>query len=176
MRRLRLERPIDPPHGLLSGEGGGRSGFADLRAKLTPLLEVDLETGGLSTASFILLLDAYIPCAHQRRLTLALVGIELGSAEPSAGEVARAVRSKVRTTDELGRLAGGRLALLLPGFDPVFAPTVITRLRVALAPQESGSEPRANRIRLALARSRQLRANAAASDWLRDLDASLATR
>src|SRR5262245_413502 len=121
-----------------------RSGFDDVRHALSGQIEREIDSLLLARASLDRLLNALLVRAPQRRSALGLVGIELEDwktqserlgADPARqafAQLAREVRGKVRSSDELGRLGDGQIAVVLLGCEAHVLGGVAERLRLAL--------------------------------------------
>jgi GGDEF domain-containing protein len=121
-----------------------RSGFDDVRFALSGQLERELDSLLLSRSSLDRLLNALLVRAPQRRTSLGLVAIELedwkahaervaaATARAAFAQLARELRQRVRSSDELGRLSESSVAIVLLGCEPHLLGSVAERLRLAL--------------------------------------------
>ncbi len=121
-----------------------RSGFDDVRHALSGQLERELDSLLLSRSSLDRLLNALLVRAPQRRTSVGLVAIELddwksqterleaNTARAAFAQLARELRQRVRSSDELGRLGESSIAVILLGCEPHVLPNVGERLRLAL--------------------------------------------
>ncbi len=121
-----------------------RSGFDDVRHALSGQIEREIDSLLLPRASLDRLLNALLVRAPQRRSALGLVGIEIedwksqserlgqGPARNAFSQLARELRKRVRSADELGRLGDGQIAVVLLGCEAHVLGGVAERLRLAL--------------------------------------------
>jgi diguanylate cyclase (GGDEF)-like protein len=121
-----------------------RSGFDDVRHALSGQLERELDSLLLSRTSLDRLLNALLVRAPQRRTSLGLVAVELDdwktqserldaqSARAAFAQLARELRQRVRSSDELGRLGESSIAIVLLGCEAHVLASVAERLRLAL--------------------------------------------
>src|SRR5262245_56398072 len=121
-----------------------RSGFDDVRHALSGQIEREIDSLLLVRASLDRMLNALLVRAPQRRSALGLVGIELEDwkalcdrlghtpARNAFAQLARELRVRVRSSDELGRLGEGQIAILLLGCEAHVLGNVAERLRHAL--------------------------------------------
>ena len=121
-----------------------RSGFDDVRHALSAQIEREIDSLLLARASLDRLLNALLVRAPQRRSALGLVGLELEDwksqsermgpvpARNAFAQLARELRQKVRSSDELGRLGDGQIAVVLVGCEAHVLGGVAERLRLAL--------------------------------------------
>src|SRR5262249_59306125 len=118
-----------------------RSGFDDVRHALSGQIEREIDSLLLVRSSLDRMLNALLVRAPQRRSALGLVGVEvddwkaqsdrlgLAPARSAFAQLARELRARVRSSDELGRLADGQIAILLLGCEPHVLGGVAERLR-----------------------------------------------
>jgi GGDEF domain-containing protein len=121
-----------------------RSGFDDVRHGLSGQLERELDSLLLSRSSLDRLLNALLVRAPQRRSPLGLVAVELDdwkvqserldppTARAAFSHLARELRQRVRSSDELGKLGESSIAIVLLGCDAHVLGSVGERLRLAL--------------------------------------------
>jgi len=121
-----------------------RSGFDDVRHGLSGQIEREIDSLLLVRSSLDRMLNALLVRAPQRRSALGLVGVEVedwkaqtdrlgdAPARNAFAQLARELRARVRSSDELGRLADGQIAILLLGCEPHVLGGVAERLRLAL--------------------------------------------
>jgi diguanylate cyclase (GGDEF)-like protein len=121
-----------------------RSGFDDVRHALSGQIEREVDSLLLARAALDRLLNALLVRAPQRRSALGLVGIEIedwkaqadrlgqATARKAFAQLARELRQRVRTSDELGRLGDGQIAVVLVGCEAHVLGGVAERLRLAL--------------------------------------------
>ena len=121
-----------------------RSGFDDVRHALSGQIEREIDSLLLVRSSLDRLLNALLVRAPQRRSALGLVGIELedwkaqsdrlgpAHARNAFAQLARELRSRVRSSDEVGRLGDGQIAVVLLGCEAHVLGGVAERLRLAL--------------------------------------------
>lgn len=154
MKRNARDAAADPPGGAsatgptaeptLEQGFDSRSGFDDVRHALSGQLERELDSLLLSRTSLDRLLNALLVRAPQRRTSLGLVAIEVddwkthserldaASARAAFAHLARELRQRVRSSDELGRLGESSIAIVLPGCEAHVLGSVAERLRLAL--------------------------------------------
>lgn len=154
MKSNARDAAAEPPRGagamgttaetILDTSFDSRSGFDDVRHALSGQLERELDSLLLSRSSLDRLLNALLVRAPQRRTALGLVGVEFDEWKSSSAELApadarvafselaRELRRKVRSSDELGRLGESSVALVLPGCEAHVLGNVAERLRLAL--------------------------------------------
>jgi len=121
-----------------------RSGFDDVRHALSGQLEREMDSLLLSRSSLDRLLNALLVRAPQRRTSVGLVAIELDdwkmhaerldevAARAAFAQLARELRQRVRSSDELGRLGESSIAAVLLGCEAHVLGSVAERLRLAL--------------------------------------------
>jgi diguanylate cyclase (GGDEF)-like protein len=121
-----------------------RTGFDDVRHALSGQLERELDSLLLSRASLDRLLNALLVRAPQRRTSLGLIAIEVEdwktqseqldapTARAAFAQLARELRQRVRSSDELGRLGESSIAIVLLGCEAHVLGSVAERLRLAL--------------------------------------------
>jgi len=121
-----------------------RTGFDDVRHALSGQLERELDSLLLSRSSLDRLLNALLVRAPQRRTSLGLVAIEVDdwkthrerldapTARAAFTQLARELRQRVRSSDELGRLGESSIAIVLLGCEAHVLGSVAERLRLAL--------------------------------------------
>ncbi|MFI5314865.1 MAG: diguanylate cyclase domain-containing protein [Myxococcota bacterium] len=121
-----------------------RSGFDDVRHALSGQLERELDSLLLARSSLDRLLNALLVRAPQRRTSLGLLAIELedwkthteridaAAARAAFAQLARELRQRVRSSDELGRLGESTIAVVLLGCEAHVIGAVAERLRLAL--------------------------------------------
>jgi GGDEF domain-containing protein len=140
-----------------------RSGFDDVRHALSGQIEREVDSLLLARASLDRLLNALLVRAPQRRSALGLVGIELEDwksqserlgptpARSAFAQLARELRQKVRSSDELGRLGDGQIAVVLLGCEAHVLGGVAERLRLALDGRVLGGVGQTLRASLSIA-------------------------
>jgi GGDEF domain-containing protein len=140
-----------------------RSGFDDVRHALSGQLEREVDSLLLSRSSLDRLLNALLVRAPQRRTALGLVGLEVeewkaqsasleaGSARAAFAQLARELRQRVRSSDELGRLGDSSMAVVLLGCEAHVLGGVAERLRLALDGKVLGSVSEPVRVSLSVA-------------------------
>jgi len=121
-----------------------RTGFDDVRHALSGQLERELDSLLLSRGSLDRLLNALLVRAPQRRTSLGLVAVEVDdwkthseqldppTARAAFAQLARELRQRVRSSDELGRLGESSIAIVLLGCEAHVLASVAERLRLAL--------------------------------------------
>jgi diguanylate cyclase (GGDEF)-like protein len=121
-----------------------RSGFDDVRHALSGQLERELDSLLLSRSSLDRLLNALLVRAPQRRTSLGLVAVELDdwksvserldppAARAAFAQLARELRQRVRSSDELGRLGESSIAIVLLSCEAHVLGSVAERLRLSL--------------------------------------------
>ncbi|HTO69646.1 MAG TPA: diguanylate cyclase [Myxococcota bacterium] len=126
------------------GSFDARSGFDDVRFALSGQLDRELDTLLLARASLDRLLNALLVRAPQRRTALGLAAFELDDwkasssrVEPSAAraafsQLARELRQRVRSSDELGRIGESSICIVLLGCEAHVLANVAERLRLGL--------------------------------------------
>jgi len=138
-----------------SSDGDSRGAFDDLRRSLGAELESDPASPLLVRASLEALLGAFATRALHRRDALGLIAFELEdwkSHQERAGApafrnafagLARELRARVRSSDEIGRLGEAQIAAILPGCELQALGSVAERLRLALEAHEFslGTQP-----------------------------------
>lgn len=125
-----------------------RSGFGDVRRALADELAREADGVLLTRGSFEKLLDAVLVRARERRSPIGLVALRFEDWKPLAdragedalvralGEIARELRRRARSSDELGRIAQAEIALILPGCEEPALAVVATRIRLAVEGRE----------------------------------------
>jgi len=137
-----------------------RTGFDDVRHALSGQLERELDSLLLARSSLDRLLNGLLVRAPQRRTSVGLVGVELedwktnterveaAAARAAFAQLARELRQRVRSSDELGRLGESSVAIVLLGCEPHVLGSVAERLRLALDGKVLG--PAADDLRASL--------------------------
>ncbi|HTO06360.1 MAG TPA: diguanylate cyclase [Myxococcota bacterium] len=173
MKRNTPDVLAEPPRGagatgttaetMLDTSFDSRSGFDDVRHALSGQLDREVDSFLLSRASLDRLLNALLVRAPQRRTSLGLVGIEVdewkcqsdrleaGSARAAFAQLARELRQRVRSSDELGRLGESSMAVVLLGCEAHVLGGVAERLRLALDGKVLGTAADALRVSLSVA-------------------------
>jgi len=140
-----------------------RSGFDDVRYALSGQLERELDSLLLARASLDRLLNALLVRAPQRRTALGLAAFELddwkessaraepGAARAAFAQLARELRQRVRSSDELGRIGESSVCVVLLGCEAHTLGSVAERLRLALDGKLLGPESEGLRASLAVA-------------------------
>jgi len=140
-----------------------RSGFDDVRYALSGQLERELDSLLLARSSLERLLNALLVRAPQRRTALGLAAFELDDwkessarAEPAVAraafaQLARELRQRVRSSDELGRIGESSICIVLLGCEAHVLGGVAERLRLALDGKRLGSPGDELRTSLAVA-------------------------
>jgi GGDEF domain-containing protein len=146
-----------------AGAFDARSGFDDVRYSLSGQLERELDSLLLVRSSLDRLLNALLVRAPQRRTALGLAAFELDDwkeasarAEPEVAraafaQLARELRQRVRSSDELGRIGESSVCIVLLGCEAHVLGGVAERLRLAVDGKLLGRETDGLRASLAVA-------------------------
>jgi GGDEF domain-containing protein len=174
VKRNARDAAADPPGGAgatamtaaestLEASFDSRSGFDDVRHALSGQLERELDSLLLSRSSLDRLLNALLVRAPQRRTALGLVALELedwktrteridaAAARAAFAQLARELRQRVRSSDELGRLGESSIGIVLLGCEAHMLGSVAERLRLALDGKVLGPTEENLRASLSLA-------------------------
>jgi GGDEF domain-containing protein len=140
-----------------------RSGFDDVRYALSNQLERDLDSLLLARASLDRLLNALLVRAPQRRTAVGLAAFELEDwkaaservapsvASAAFAQLARELRQRVRSSDELGRIGDASICVVLLGCEAHVLGNVAERLRLALDGKRLGPAGQDLRVSLSVA-------------------------
>jgi diguanylate cyclase (GGDEF)-like protein len=173
VKRNTPDAPAESPRGagatgktaetMLDSSFDSRSGFDDVRHALSGQLEREVDSLLLSRSSLDRLLNALLVRAPQRRSALGLVGLEVdewkaqsdgldaGAARSAFAQLARELRQRVRSSDELGRLGDSSMAVVLLGCEAHVLGGVAERLRLALDGKLLGPVTEPVRVSLSVA-------------------------